>query len=243
MFIFAHIFAGALLGLVFWHLTNDRRAIPVCIAGSILSDLIDKSLGLLFPSVLSSGRTVFHSLGFVVVILLFTFLFIRSNLRFLGVGFACAVLFHQVLDEMWTLPANWFYPLLGPFQGSMIPYYIFTYFWLEITSPAEWIFMAGTLVILVKSYHFMTECGLFHLSDRLKSGAYTCVVAVIGGTGLFLVAMGLAGPLSTFLVPVDTQVNDLLTGLLALTGAVIMSREKYDTPIQTSPLFPQIQTK
>ena len=32
MFIFAHVFAGALLGLVFWHLTNDRRAIPVCIA-------------------------------------------------------------------------------------------------------------------------------------------------------------------------------------------------------------------
>jgi len=243
MFIFAHIFAGALLGLVFWHLTKDRRAIPVCIAGSILSDLIDKSLGLLFPSVLSSGRTVFHSLGFVVVILLFTFLFIRSNLRFLGVGFACAVLFHQVFDEMWTLPANWFYPLLGPFQGSMIPDYILTYFWLEITSPAEWIFMAGTLVILVKSYHFMPECGLFHLSDRMKSGAYTCIVAVIGGTGLYLVVRGLAGPLSTFLVPVDTQVNDLLTGVLALTGAVIMSREKYDTPIQTSPLFPQIQTK
>jgi LexA-binding, inner membrane-associated putative hydrolase len=243
MFIFAHIFAGALLGLVFWHLTNDRRAIPVCIAGSLLSDLIDKSLGLLFPSVLSSGRTVFHSLGFVVVILLFTFLFIRSNLRFLGVGFACAVLFHQVFDEMWTLPANWFYPLLGPFQGSMIPDYILTYFWLEITSPAEWIFMAGTLVILVKSYNFMPECGLFHLSDRMKSVVYTCVVAVIGCTGLYLVVMGLAGPLSTFLVPVDTQVNDLLTGVLALTGAVIMSREKYETPIQTSPLFPQIQTK
>ena len=37
MFIFAHVFAGALLGLVFWHLTQDRRAIPVCIAGSITS--------------------------------------------------------------------------------------------------------------------------------------------------------------------------------------------------------------
>ena len=40
---FAHIFAGALLGLGFWHLTNDRRAVPFCIAGSILLDLIDKS--------------------------------------------------------------------------------------------------------------------------------------------------------------------------------------------------------
>ena len=52
MFIFAHVFAGALLGLAFWHLTKDRRAIPVCIAGSVIPDTIDKSLGLLFPSLL-----------------------------------------------------------------------------------------------------------------------------------------------------------------------------------------------
>ena len=128
MFIFAHIFAGALLGLAFWHLTKDRRAIPVCIAGSIIPDAIDKSLGLLFPSLLSSGRTVFHSLVLVLVICLITILFIRSDNRLLGVGFACAILLHQVFDEMWTLPANWFYPLLGPFQGSMIPDYILTFF-------------------------------------------------------------------------------------------------------------------
>ena len=35
MFIFAHVFAGALLGLVFWHLTKDRRAIL-----SVLLDLL-----------------------------------------------------------------------------------------------------------------------------------------------------------------------------------------------------------
>ncbi len=27
MYIFAHVFAGALLGLILWHLPNDRRAI------------------------------------------------------------------------------------------------------------------------------------------------------------------------------------------------------------------------
>ena len=171
MFIFAHVFAGALLGLVFWHLTNDRRAIPLCIAGSILPDVIDKSLGSLFPSFLSSGRTVFHSLGFVVVILLFTLIFVRSKLRLLGVGFACAVLFHQVFDEMWTLPANWFYPLLGPFQGSMIPDYILTYFWLEITNPSEWLFMVGSVVILVKFYRKMTVIPLPSLSDRMKNSS------------------------------------------------------------------------
>ena len=77
------------------------------------------------------------------------------------------------------LPSNWYYPLLGPFQGSMIPDYMFAYFWLEITNPNEWVFMVGTVVILVKSYHCMTEISLSGVSDHIKSGAYTCVVAVI----------------------------------------------------------------
>ena len=230
MFIFAHVFAGALLGLVFWHLTKDRRAIPVCIAGSVIPDLIDKSLGILFPSVLGGGRTVFHSLGLVFIVLIFMLVFVRSNLKVLGIGFACAIFLHQVFDEMWTLPANWYYPLLGPFQGSMIPDYILTYLWLEITNLSEWLFFVGTMVILVKSYHCMTEIPLFDLPDRVKNVAYKFGVAVIGGTGLYLVVVGLISPTGTFNVPVNNQVNDLMTGLLALTGAVIMSREKYDTP-------------
>ncbi len=28
------------------------------------------------------------------------------------------------MDETWTLPADWFWPLLGPFTGHMIPDYI-----------------------------------------------------------------------------------------------------------------------
>ena len=136
---------------------------------------------------------------------------------------------------MWTLPANWFYPLLGPFQGSMIPDYILAYFWLEITNPAEWVFMAGTVVILVKSYRWITAISLPALSDRMKSGAYTFVVVVLGATGLYLVAAGLTSPTGTFIIPVNTQVNDLMTGSLALIGAVIMSREKYDTPNRTTP--------
>jgi len=235
MFIFAHVFAGALLGLVFWHLTKDRRAIPVCIAGSIIPDLVDKSLGLLFPSVLSSGRTVFHSLGLVFIILIFMLVFVRSNLKVLAIGFACTIFLHQVFDEMWTMPANWYYPLLGPFQGSMIPDYVLTYFWLDITNPSEWVFMIGTVVILVKSYHYMTEIPLFALSDRVKNGAYIFVVAVMGGTGLYLVTMGLTNPAGMFFTSFYNQMTNVMAGLLALGGAVIMSREKYDTPHRRLP--------
>jgi hypothetical protein len=235
MFIFAHVFAGALLGLVFWHLTNDRRAIVAGIAGSILPDVIDKSLGLLFPSVLGGGRTVFHSLGIVLVILIITLMFVRFSLRLLGVGIAGAILLHQVFDEMWNEPANWFYPLLGPFQGSMIPDYLLTYFWFEITNPGEWLFMFGSVVIVVKSYPCMTLIPVPFLSDRIKTGAYLFIVVAFGGIGLYLVAAGLMSPAGTFITPFYNQMTNVMAGLLALSGAVIMSWEQYDTPCHTIP--------
>ena len=230
MFIFAHVFAGALLGLVCWHLIQDRRVILVCIAGSLLPDLIDKSLGLLFPAFLGGGRTVFHSLGLVFLLLIVTFMFVQSSRRVLGVGFAGAILLHQVLDQMWHEPANWFYPLLGPFQGSMIPDYIRNYFWFEITNPSEWMFMAGTVVILVKSYQGGAPIPVPFLSDRVKTGAYTFMVMVFGAMGFYLVAAGLTSPAGTLITPLYNQMTNVMAGLLALSGAVIMSREKYDTP-------------
>lgn len=161
--------------------------------------------------------------------------FVRSNLTVLSIGFACAILLHQVFDEMWTLPSNWYYPLLGPFQGSMIPDFLTTYFWFEITNPGEWVFMVGTVVILIKSYHCMPEIPLFALSDRVKNIAYLFVVAVIGGTGLYLVAAGLTTPPVMFFTPFYNQMTNVMAGLLALGGAVIMSREKYDTPHRILP--------
>lgn len=153
MLIFAHILAGALLGLGFWHITNDRRAVLFCIIGSILPDLIDKPLGFLFPSVFGGGRTVFHALIISIVILFCIFLFFQSPVRWLGSGMVCALLLHQAADEMWTLPENWFFPFLGPFRGDMISDYILTYFWLEISSPFEWMFMMISVVILIKTYY------------------------------------------------------------------------------------------
>jgi hypothetical protein len=230
MFIFAHIFAGALLGLVLWHLTNDRRAIPVCIAGSVLPDLIDKSLGLLFPISIGSGRTVFHTLGVVLIILIVTLMVVRSGLMLLGIGGACAILLHEVFDEMWTLPTNWLYPLLGPFQGRMIPDYIGTYFWIEITNPSEWLFGLGTVVILVWSYQWMNRIAVPSLSDWIKTGVYTFVVLVFGGIGLYLVAAGLLGTVGTFMTPHYNQVPTVMAGLLAVSGAGVMSRANY--PVQ-----------
>ena len=230
MLIFAHIFAGALLGLGLWHLTNDRRAILVCVVGSILPDLIDKSLALVFPSVVGGGRTVFHSLNIVIIILLVTLIFVRSNFRLVGIGVACAILLHQILDEMWIQPPNWFYPLLGPFQGQMIPDYLGTYFWYEITNPSEWVFMIASVAILAASYKSLTPFSHTSLLNNIKTGAYTLVVTGLLGIGLYLLYAGLTSSTATFITPFYLKVPTVYAGLLALCGAVVMSRETFATP-------------
>jgi membrane-bound metal-dependent hydrolase YbcI (DUF457 family) len=236
MLIFAHVFAGALLGLGFWHLTKDRRALPLCIAASILPDLIDKSLGLAFPLVLGGGRTVFHSLLMVgIVLLLCLLLLVRSRSVLLGVGVACAILLHQVFDEMWLLPVNWFYPLLGPFQGQMIPEYIGTYFWLEISNPSEWMFLIATVAILAESYGDMLPIYGDSRPDTFRTSAYTLVVAGLLITGLYLVVAGLAGVTGTFMTPSYSQVPMVLAGMLALCGAVIMWGEMVTAPHRAVP--------
>jgi hypothetical protein len=233
MFIFAHLFAGVLLGLGFWHLTNDRRAVPVCIFASLLPDLMDKSLGLLFPFVLGGGRTVFHSLLMVgVVLLLCLLLFVRSRFVLLGVGVACALLLHQVFDEMWKLPVTWFYPLFGPFRGQMIPDYVGSYFWLEITNPSEWMFLIASVAILAASYGAMLPIPRAARADTLQAGAYTLVAVVLMITGLYLVFAGLTSSTPTFMTPLYHQVPTVVAGLLAVCGAVVMSRETFDTPLR-----------
>ena len=235
MLIFAHVFAGALLGLGFWHLTNDRRAVPLCIAASILPDLIDKSLGLLFPAVLGGGRTVFHSLMIVGVLLLGVLLFVRSRSVLLGVGVAGALLLHQIFDEMWILPANWYYPLFGPFQGQMIPEYLGIYFWLEITNPSEWMFMIATIAILAEAYRSVTPLLGASLPETIRTNAYTLVVTGLLVTGLYLVAAGFTSTTDTFMTPSYYQVPTVIAGVLALCGAVIMRRETFVTPRRDVP--------
>lgn len=228
MFIFAHIFAGALLGLGLRHLTNDRRAIPVCIAGAALPDLIDKPLGLLLPGVLGSGRTIFHSLGSIGIILLLIFIFIQPGSRLPGLGLAGAMALHQVFDEMWALPANWFYPLLGPFRGSMIHDYVGTYFWFEITNPSEWLFFIGTSIVLVKSYREMIPVPQRALSDRMKTIAGIFVITFFAGSGFYLIGSGLLSSSGTIIAPLYNRVTTIMAGLIPLSGALMMIREKYD---------------
>jgi LexA-binding, inner membrane-associated putative hydrolase len=226
MFIFAHIFAGAILGLGLWHITNDRRAIMICIAGAVLPDLMDKPLAFLFPVVLGSGRTIFHSLGSAGIVVIIVFMFVQSIPRLTGLGLAGSMALHQVFDEMWSLPENWLYPFLGPFRGSMIPDYIGTYFWFEITNPSEWLFLIGTSIVLVKSYPEILRIPLPDISDQMKVRADAVVILMFAGSGLYLVGTGLWSPAGTIIAPLYNPVTTVMAGLIPLCGALMMIRKK-----------------
>jgi membrane-bound metal-dependent hydrolase YbcI (DUF457 family) len=222
MFIFAHIFAGAVFGLGLFHLIKDPRAVPFCIAGSVLPDLIDKPLGLLMPEVFGSGRTIFHSLGIVCIFLIIALIFVTSNHRVQGVGLVIAVFLHQVSDEMWSQPSNWFYPLFGPFQGPVIPDYISTFFWFEITNPGEWLLMLGTVLVLITAYRKTGLVPVSPVSDR-ENRLDTSVLLAFGGLGLYLVIAGFLSQAGTFLTPYYNPTTNVMAGLILLSGAIVMN--------------------
>jgi len=224
MLIFAHVFCGALIGLAFWHLTNDRRALPICILGAILPDLLDKSLALLFLGILGSGRTICHSLIFVAILFVAGILLWHYRHTLLGIAFVCAIFTHQILDAMWTVPSTWFYPLLGPFPTYMIPDYIGHYFWLELSTLSEWVFAGASLVILGAWYLSMPEHRVPFLNTRRETYARFSAAILLGVMGMYLLFFGLANLPDAFFAPTYNPITDTMAGIIALCGAIVLVR-------------------
>jgi membrane-bound metal-dependent hydrolase YbcI (DUF457 family) len=222
MFIFAHIFAGSVFGLVFGKLLHDTRIIPVCIASSILSDLIDKPVGyILFPDVLGPSRTYFHALLAVIIITALALLAWRFRSSILIFMVAMSVLLHQLIDGMWHEPVTWLYPLLGPFQPYHDINYFNTYFWLEISSPSEWVFLFATLVVLSLVYadDIPLQASPWISSVRKPAGyAMLLLLVVLGSFSLWSGITGTGNLMTLY----NTPQNNMIMGIEALTGFCIL---------------------
>ncbi len=224
MFIFAHVFCGALIGAGFWHLTHDRRALPLCILGAILPDLLDKSLAMLIPGVLGSGRTIGHSLLFCAVIVASALVLWKCRHTLLGMAFACAVFSHQILDAMWSVPSTWYFPLMGPFSVFIIPDYVGHYFWLEVSNLSEWVFAVASLLILVLWSLSKPEHRVAFLTEDRASAARIITAILLGGMGIYLLIFGLASLSSAFFAPTYNPITDLMVGILALCGTFVLMK-------------------
>lgn len=92
---------------------TERLDLRWLLLGSMLPDIMDKPLMLLFrDSPVGTGRTVAHTLLFVVVLLL-AGLMTRTNTRAVFLTLCGASLGHLLLDSMWTMPHTLFWPALG----------------------------------------------------------------------------------------------------------------------------------
>lgn len=222
MFIFAHVFSGSLIGLGFWHLTHDRRALALCILGAILPDLLDKSLALLAPGILGSGRTLGHTLLFFGIAVAAGILLWQYRHTLLGIAFVCGIFSHQILDAMWNVPSAWFYPFMGPFPRFVILDYVGYYFWLEISNPSEWVFGGASLLITLAWYLSIPEHRVTFLTERRISAARLSTVILLGGMGMYLLFFGLASRSPAFFAPTYDPVTSVMAGCVALCGTIVL---------------------
>jgi hypothetical protein len=154
MYIFFHLLTGIILGFLLSDVLNDRRWLIPCAVGAILPDLIDKPLGyFLFPVTNGYGRIYSHTILVAILVLAVGLAIwkIKKDPGLMGLG--VGILSHQILDLMWREPANWYYPLLGPFQGSMAFDHYVILLAQELTNPSEvilaTIMVTGFLVVIV----------------------------------------------------------------------------------------------
>ena len=150
MLFLGHLVIGLIAGFILYEMYHDQNAIIFCSLGSVLPDIVDKPLGhIVLTSVLDNGKIYFHSL---IIFLLFfmtgilVWKYYRSH-SFLYV--ALGIIIHQLVDLMWKRPVNWYYPFLGRYQVEVHQNYVVQVIITELTSPTEWIFFIGILVILL----------------------------------------------------------------------------------------------
>jgi hypothetical protein len=142
----------------------------------------------------------------------------------LGMAFAGAVFLHQILDAMWSVPATWYFPLMGPFPVFIIPDYVGHYFWLEVSCPSEWVFAGASLLLIVLwSLNTPEHRGAF-LTEERASAARGITAILLMGMGIYLLYFGLASLPSAFFAPTYNPITDLMAGVLALCGTFVLMK-------------------
>lgn len=146
MLIACHLCIGTILGVLLADHYRRPYLLPVCMIASLLPDIIDKPLGYIILPDLGDGRLIAHSL--IGLILISGISFCLFHRLLLSAACAAGVSSHQVLDAMWKIPQNWFYPFLGPFPSLPNDTYFETGFMRELATPSEWAFSAAIIIML-----------------------------------------------------------------------------------------------
>lgn len=159
MFIAQHLVLGLVTGLGIYALTGSRNAVLVALAAAILPDIIDKGIGWgIFRELYHNGRIYSHALLAVAVLLALALILLVLHHRDPGI-LACAagasVLVHQLADQMWTRPVEWFWPLLGPMpRHRYVADYLLKRVIADVATPAEWVLAGVVIAVLYLLWRF-----------------------------------------------------------------------------------------
>jgi inner membrane protein len=135
------------------------------IIGSMLPDIIDKPLALVMDNaVYFSGRGIFHSLLFNLLLLFGGIVFRKTWLRVLWFG----SLMHLLLDSIWHAPVTLFWPFLGWFPPYDYDSWLGNIWEGLVTNPEVFIpEIAGFLVVAFIASRVIRGNGLMRL---IKNG-------------------------------------------------------------------------
>jgi len=123
----------------------DYRMVLV---GSILPDIIDKPVFLLFGGAALSGRDYAHTLLFNLVLLIGGLVLLRYRRSWLLI-ISLSSFTHLVLDRMWGCPVTLLWPLLGPLPGGETAGWISDRFYSIFSIPEVYIpEIIGLLILL-----------------------------------------------------------------------------------------------
>lgn len=222
MYFFAHLFTGILIGLGFYYLFNDRRLLPVCVAGSLFPDLLDKTLVFLLPGLFGSTRTIGHTLMLAAVFVFAALILWYRCRNIAGFAFAVMVPVHQLQDLMWTLPVTWFFPLHGMFPVVPVPGGFMEFLWIELTNPAEWVFALASCIMVLSGTAGYPEFRPSSLSVRSVSFMQYGIASLLGITGAGIIITGMDTVFGAVPALYPGPDKTVAAGIVALSGAIIL---------------------
>ncbi len=126
--------------------------IRLLLIGSLLPDIIDKSVGqLLFREIFSNGRIFCHTLLFLILITLVGIYLYRSYSKTWLLVLSFSTFTHLIFDQMWLTRQTLLWPLYGfTFEKIDLTHWIEIIFHALLTNPVVYIseIVGGAILIL-----------------------------------------------------------------------------------------------
>ncbi len=141
----------------------------IVLLGSLLPDIIDKSLWLLAVGYIApSGRGYAHTLLFNLALFICGLILVRYRKSWLLIISLCSFM-HLIFDQIWNSPVVLLWPLLGPIPEKETVGWLFNIIQALFSQPSVYIpEIVGLVIVLLFAYRLMIRRSFISF---IRSGA------------------------------------------------------------------------